>query len=122
MTTRNDEELSRVYRMVTSRDEAKATVEALFSNAKSARKKDVAQMNDLLVQAPGAVVQTPNLQKEAVAKNVTEFFEKKAHLTTAQRLYPELLKVANTETQAKLLPGKKPLGKLPSKPQISGGS
>ncbi len=117
----NDEILSRVHRMVMSREEAKAYVDNLFNNAKSARKKDVADMERLLVQTPGAQVQSPNLLKEAVAKNVSEFFEKKAYLTQAQRLFPELLKVANTENATRLLPQKKPAGATPTKAVISGG-
>lgn len=120
-TAGNDEMLSRVHRMVLSRDEAKAYVDNLFNNAKSARKKDVADMERLLVQTPGAQIQTPNLQKEAVAKNVTEFFEKKAYMTQAQRLFPELLKAANTENAVKLSPQKKPMSALPTKSQLSGG-
>lgn len=117
----NDEAISRVHRSVLSRDEAKAYVDQLFNNAKPQRKKDVAQMNDLLVQAPGAQIQSPNLQKEAVAQNVASFFEKKAHLSTAQRLYPELLKVANSETVLSKSAPAKPAGKTPSKSQLSGG-
>lgn len=61
----DEETLVRVKRMVLSREQAKNTIDELFNQAKSARKKDVAKMEKLLVQAPAAQVQTPNLQKEA---------------------------------------------------------
>jgi hypothetical protein len=55
-----------------------------------------------------------------VAQNVTEFFEKRAYLTTAQRLFPELLKVGSTETQRQMPVTKRPAGATASKPIISG--
>lgn len=115
------ETLTRVKGMVLSRERSVHEVNSLFANAKPERKKDVEKMNKLLIQAPAAQIQTPNLQKEAVAKNVTAYFEKKAYLTEAQRRYPELQKVANTETTSQVAPMKKPAGKVATKSLLSGG-
>lgn len=115
------ETLTRVRGLVTSRARTKDEVDGLFNNAPSQRKKDVKKMNELLVQAPAAQVQSPVLQKEASAPSVLAFFEKKAHLTDAQRRFPELLKAAGTETQKQLLPVKAP-GKVPVRAPVSGGN
>lgn len=117
----NEEILTRVKRMVLSRAEAKNTVDALFNNAKPARTKEVAKMDKLFRQAPANQTQAPHLQREEVAKNVSEYFEKKAYLSEAQRRFPELLKVGNTESQPQLSPAKKSVGKAPTKALISGG-
>lgn len=119
--TANDEVLTRVKRMLLSRAESKNTVDALFEQASPARVKEVAKMDKLFRQSPANQTQAPNLQREEVAKNVSEYFEKKAYLSEAQRRYPELLKVGNTESQGQLAPGKKPAGKVPTRAIISGG-
>ncbi len=117
----NDEDLVRAKRMILSRDQAKNEVDALFNRSKPARKADVKKMEKLLVQAPAAQVQTPNLQKEAVARNVTNYFEKKAYLTEAQKRFPELLKAGSTETQPQRIPSKKVSGQTPVRAEVSGG-
>lgn len=116
----NDEDLVRVKGMILSRERVKNEVDALFDQSKPARKKDVAKMERLLRQAPAAQVQTPNLQKEAVAKNVLEYFEKRAYLTEAQKRFPELLKAGSTESQPQMAPSKKPSGKIPTRSVLSG--
>lgn len=117
----NAEDLVRAKRMILSREQTKNEINTLFNHAQAARKKDVETMDELLLQAPAAQTQSVNLQKESAAKNVEAFFEKRAYLTEAQKRYPELLKVGNTEAQSQLLPGKKPAGKIPTKAIISGG-
>lgn len=118
----NEEDLSRAKGMILSRERAKNEVDALFDGAaKDARRVAVDTVERLFVQAPASQNQRPFMQKEAVAKNVTEYFEKKAYLTTAQRLFPELQKVSSTETQRQLGPGKKPAGAMPVKSILSGG-
>lgn len=217
----DDESLVRVKAMLVSRQRTVEEINTFFNNAKPARAKDVKKMEKLLVQAPAAQVQTPNLQKEAapktdtdrakkygrigalaasagtvaagakkvmaekglvkanpkasaallagtmltsgaigtaagrlthraihgkatgksieksaaamleahknapaeevIGKNVTEFFEKKAYLTEAQKRFPELLKVGASETSPQAAPTKKPAGAIPARPLISGG-
>lgn len=117
----NEEDLTRAKRMILSREQAKTELDAVFDGAsKDARRVARQTVDSLFEQAPASQNQRPFMQKEAVAKNVTEYFEKKAYLTTAQRLFPELLKVGSTETQKQSVPSKKPAGAIPTKAIISG--
>lgn len=116
----DEETVTRAKGMLLSRERTKSEVDALFEGSKAARKKATGTAAQLFEQAPASQNQRPFMQKEAVAKNVTEFFEKKAYLTTAQRLFPELLKVGNTETQPQKSAVKKPAGAIATKPIISG--
>lgn len=116
----DEETLSRAKGMVLSRERTRNEVDALFEGSKAARKKATGTAARLFEQAPASQNQRPFMQKEAVAKNVTEFFEKRAYLTTAQRLFPELLKVGSTESQKQTIPSKKLPGAVATKPIISG--
>lgn len=113
------ETATRVKRLLLSREEQKNMVDTLFNHSHESRKTARGTVDKLFVQADASQNQHPFMQKEAVAKNVTEFFEKKAHLTQAQRLFPELLKVGATDTQRQMVT-KKPAGATPTKPIISG--
>src|SRR6267154_172638 len=116
----DDETLTRVKGMILSRGRSKSVVDAIFTGAEAARKEAVKTTNRLFIQAPASQNQRPFMQKEAVAKNVTEFFEKRAYLSTAQCLFPELLKVGATDTQRVMPLSKKPAGATPVKPILSG--
>lgn len=122
----DNEALTRAKRMILSREEAKEFINALFHNAKSIRRVERAKMELLLEQAPAAEVQSPYLAKESAAKNVTEFFEKKAYLTDAQKRFPELLKVAGDGSASEELKkvSKKPgqaTGATPKPSVLNGG-
>lgn len=131
----NDEDLVRVKAMLVSRTRTVDELNTFFANARGARAQAVKKMEKLLVQAPAAQTQQPTLQKEAAAmleahktstvgvigKNVSEFFEKRAYLTDAQKRYPELLKVGATETARQSAPSKKTSGQIPARSLLAGG-
>lgn len=116
----DEETLTRAKGMLLSRQRVKSEFDALFEGSPAARKSALAQMDKLFEMAGASQNQNPLMIKEAVAKNVSEFFEKKAYLTTAQRLFPELQKVGSTETQPQKSAVKKPAGAVATKPIISG--
>ncbi len=101
-----EEEMNFIKHVRLTRDDTRRDANALFSKAHQSRDRDRKLVEKLFVQAPGSVTMAPNLQKEAsaeqweqfekvkVAYNVHAFFESGAHLTPAQRRFPELLKVA----------------------------
>ncbi len=89
------EEASRVKNQFLTRSDKKAAADVLFQNAKAARDLDRKVIDRLFLQAGGAETRAM-LTKEAMAVNVTHFFEKKAYLSEAQRRFPELLKVADS--------------------------
>lgn len=101
-----EEEMSFIKHVRLTRDDTRRDANALFTKAHQSRDRDRKLVEKLFVQAPGAVTMAPNLQKEAsaeqweqfekikVAYNVHHFFESGAHMTAAQRRFPELLKVA----------------------------
>lgn len=125
--TAGDVEMAtRVKGLVLSRERSKNVIDGLFDHSKDARKKTVGQMEKLLVQAPAAQSQAPQLQKEASAPSVMAFFEKKAYLSDAQRRFPELMKAANTESQRQLsiktAPGLSAPAKTPVRSALSGGN
>lgn len=98
-----DEELTRLKRVVVTRDETRAEADVLFGQtAQEMRKTERAAMEKLFTQMPAASTMQPSLQKESAAKNVEAYFQKLAHpnMTEAQRRYPELLKVAAIPTPA----------------------
>lgn len=101
-----EEEMNFLKYVRMTRDDTRRDANELFTAAHQTRKRDIALMEKLFIQAPAAMTMSHNLLKEAsaeqwdafekvkVAYNVTQFFEKGAHLTDAQRRYPELQKVA----------------------------
>ena len=92
----DEEAVAQTEQKILTREVTRLQTDVLFDNAKSSRKADRAKVEKLFIQTPGAETMAPTLQKEAVAKNVAEFFEKQASgLTEAQRRFPELLKVSN---------------------------
>lgn len=101
-----EEEMNFVKHVRLTREDTRRDANALFSKAHQSRERDRKLVEKLFLQAPGAVTMAPNLQKEAfveqwehfekikVAYNVHHFFESGAHMTPAQRRFPELMKVA----------------------------
>ena len=101
-----EEEMNFLKYVRMTRDDTRKDANELFSLAHQTRQRDIALMEKLFVQAPGAITMAHNLLKEAsaeqwdafekvkVAYNVHNFFESGAYLTDAQRRYPELQKVA----------------------------
>lgn len=103
-----EEELNFLKKVRLTRDDTRAAAQELFSVSHQSRKRDVALMEKLFVQAPAALTMGHNLLKEAsleeaqleevekikVAYNVYHFFESGAHLDSAQRRFPELTKAA----------------------------
>ncbi|TXH11759.1 MAG: hypothetical protein E6R04_00565 [Spirochaetes bacterium] len=103
-----EEELNFMKHVRLTREDTRRDTNALFENVPQSRKRDQDLMNKLFVQAPGAQTMADNLLKMAsaseqeferfekikIAYNVHHFFESGAHLTEAQRRFPELLKVA----------------------------
>lgn len=104
-----EEELSRLRRVVRTRNETRAEADILFGQtAQKQRVTENEMMQKLFAQFPASQTMQPSLQKVSsveemeklvplpnVTKNVDEFFEKRAYLDDAQRRYPELLKVAS---------------------------
>jgi hypothetical protein len=110
------EELDRFHTHLDSKVDTQATIQKLFSYAKTNRERERAKAKKLFVQggvattnSPGLqpnVLETPALEQDAglapavktasIAPRVDAWFEKNAHLllTEAQRRYPELLKAA----------------------------
>ena len=101
-----EEEMNFIKHVRQTRDDTRRDANALFSKAHQTRERDRKLMDKLFSQFPGAQVMAHNLLKEAsaeqfeafekvkIAYNVHAFFESGAHLTPAQRRFPELLKVA----------------------------
>jgi hypothetical protein len=112
------EELSRATRQILTKAETQAELDTLFEGTPKARKKARAEAEKLFIQTPGAETMAPVLTKEAVAKNVTAFFEKTAGMTVAQMRYPELMKVA--KVVKKTATGDK--GPVPTRAPLTGGN
>lgn len=103
-----EEELNFLKMVRMTRADTRRDAEALFSASHQCRARDLALMEKLFVQTPGSINMGYNLAKTAsadealfeqfekikVAYNVHHFFEADAHLSDAQRRYPELQKVA----------------------------
>lgn len=103
-----DEEFNFMKHVRLTREDTRRDTNALFQNAPQNRKRDQDLMNKLFIQTPAAQTMSDNLlkmssvteeqfavfEKIKVAYNVHHFFESGAHLSEAQRRFPELLKVA----------------------------
>lgn len=101
-----EEELNFLKHVRLTREDTRADANALFSVAHQTRARDRQLLEKLFVQTPGALTMGHNLLKEAsaeqletfekisVAYNVYHFFEAGAHLDSAQRRFPELVKAA----------------------------
>lgn len=101
-----EEEMSFMKRVRMTRDDTRRDANDLFSIAHQSRERDVDLMGKLFEQAPAALTMSNQLLKEGsaeqwdeyekikVAYNVHHYFESGAHLTPAQRRFPELQKVA----------------------------
>jgi len=100
------EELNFMRHVRLTRNDTRKDLTNLFQTSPQNRERDQALMKKLFVQADGAMTMADNLLKTAsasqiesfekikVAYNVHHFFESGAHLTEAQRRFPELRKVA----------------------------
>jgi hypothetical protein len=99
-----EEELTRLRMGRQSLGDVEATLKVLMGDEAIAKMKgaDLKKIQDLFVMSGTNITQAPNLTKEAMAKNVTAFFEKisSAHLSEAQKRYPELLKVSSSASVA----------------------
>lgn len=101
-----DEELNFLKHVRLTRSDTRKDLTNLFKTSPQNRERDRALMEKLFVQMPGAQTMADNLLKTAsasqiesfekikVAYNVHHFFESGAHLTEAQRRFPELQKVS----------------------------
>lgn len=101
------EALSRMKHVHLTRADTRAQVDALFGRSEDVRKRERKLLEKLFVQTPAAEGLPPELAKTAssmadeferleredIARSTTDFFEKKAYLTEAQRRFPELLTV-----------------------------
>lgn len=88
-----------------TREDTRRDVNELFSVAHQNRDRDRKLMEKLFVQTPGAMTMSDNLLKNAsadqfeefekikVAYNVWHFFESGSHMDSAQKRFPELMKV-----------------------------
>lgn len=114
------EETSRIKNQFFTRTDKKAAADVLFANAKKARELERGFLDKLFIQAGGAETRAM-LTKEAMAPNVTRFFEKRAFLTDAQKRFPELLKVAGDGDSAKVTVLKKSTNQKPVQSMLSGG-
>lgn len=106
-----DEELNFLKHVRLTRSDTRKDLTNLFKTSPQNRERDRALMEKLFVQMPGAQTMADNLLKTAsasqiesfekikVAYNVHHFFESGAHLTEAQRRFPELQKVAGRSGQ-----------------------
>lgn len=88
------EELAELESMQREKSTTGQQLAALFNVMPETKKKERAEMEGFFLQAKAGQTMAPVLQKtSSIAPRVTEFFEKKAHLETAERLFPEIMSV-----------------------------
>ena len=122
-----EEEMAFLKYVRKTRDTTRDEANNLFSSAHQTRARDNKLMNKLFVQFPAAQAMSHNLLKEAsaeqfeqfekikIAYNTHHFFEAGAHLTEAQKRYPELQKVAGSMSSRKVaVPKKTPSADSPT--------
>lgn len=125
-----EEELAQARRKIMTRAETRAEADEMFGDtAKQMRVSEQGMMQRLFEQWAARDTMQPSLVKTSSVKNISQFFEKlgTAHLTEAQRRYPELLKVAGPSSKGASTPvpdlkqpkPEAPNGKTPSQPLLS---